>query len=139
EAFAVPAVAIGTLATIVLFMFMQNWLMGVAAVSLFPLQLYLIPKIQRRINALQRDEVLEVRAISQRVGDVVAGTHEIHGHDTSQYELADFSQRLGTIFNIRMGIASKRYIVNILNTFFSQLTPFFFLSIGGYLVIIGQV
>jgi len=139
EAFAVPAVAIGTLGTIVLFMFMQNWLMGVAAVSLFPLQLYLIPKIQRRINALQRAEVLEVRAISQRVGDVVAGTHEIHGHDTSQYELADFSQRLGVVFNIRMGIASNRYIVNILNTFFSQLTPFFFLSIGGFLVINGQI
>jgi len=34
EAFAVPAIAAGTLATIVLFMFMQNWMMGVAAIAL---------------------------------------------------------------------------------------------------------
>ncbi|HKX54635.1 MAG TPA: ABC transporter transmembrane domain-containing protein, partial [Xanthomonadales bacterium] len=34
EAFAVPAIAAGTMATIVLFMFMQNWMMGVAAIAL---------------------------------------------------------------------------------------------------------
>ena len=32
EAYAVPAVALGTLATIVLFMFVQDWMMGVAAI-----------------------------------------------------------------------------------------------------------
>ncbi len=139
EAFAVPAVALGTLLTIVLFMFMQDWMMGLAAISLLPAQLYLIPKFQKRINILQRDEVSAVRQISQRVGDVVAGVGEIHGHDTSQYELADFSKRLGGVFKTRVEISSNRYIVNILNTFFSQLTPFFFLSIGGYLVIKGDI
>lgn len=139
EAFAVPAIALGTLATIVFFMFMQDWLMGVAAIALLPVQLYLIPRFQRRINRLQREEVQVVRQLSQRVGDVVAGIHEIHGHDTSQYELADVSSRLGTIFQKRVQISSNRYIVNILNAFFSQLTPFFFLSIGGYLVISGEI
>lgn len=139
EAFAVPAVALGTLATIVLFMFVQDWMMGVAAIALIPLQLYLIPKFQKRINTLQREEVQAVRQISQRVGDVVAGAGEIHGHDTSQYELADFSKRLGAVFKTRVEISSNRYVVNILNTFFSQLTPFFFLSIGGTLVIKGDI
>ena len=69
--------------------------MGAAAIALIPLQLYLIPKFQKCINTLQREEVQAVRQISQRVGDVVAGASEIHGHDTSQYELADFSQRRG--------------------------------------------
>jgi ABC-type multidrug transport system fused ATPase/permease subunit len=139
EAFAVPAIAAGTLATIVLFMFMQNWMMGVAAIALYPVQIYLIPKIQRRINELQRQEVQEMRHISQRIGDVVAGANEIHGHDTSQYELADFSKRLGTVFGFRVEMSSKRYIANVLNQVFSQLTPFFFLSVGGYLVIVGEL
>jgi putative ABC transport system ATP-binding protein len=39
EAFAVPAIAFGTLTTIVLFMFVQNWMMGLAAIALFPLQI----------------------------------------------------------------------------------------------------
>jgi ABC-type bacteriocin/lantibiotic exporter with double-glycine peptidase domain len=139
EAFAVPAIAFGTLATIVLFMFLQNWMMGVAAIALFPLQIYLIPKIQKRINTLQRGEVDAIRGISQRITDTVAGVDEIHGHDTSQYELADFSKRLDKIFRFRIQIDRNRYAANILNLFISQLTPFFFLSIGGYLVIDGQI
>ena len=139
EAFAVPAIALGTLATIVLFMFMQNWMMGVAAIALYPLQIYLIPKLQKQINALQRKEVQEQRGVSQRINDVVTGVNEIHGHDTAQYELADFSRRLGVIYDFRTRISSKRYLTNILNQFFSQLTPFFFLSLGGYLVIVGEI
>lgn len=139
EAFAVPAVALGTLATIVLFMFMQNWMLGVAAIAMYPVQIYLIPKIQRRINALQRQEVQAMREISQRIGDVVSGVNEIHGHDTSQYELADFSRRLGTVFGFRVSVSSMRYVANVLNQVCSQLTPFLFLSIGGYLVIMGQL
>lgn len=139
EAFAVPAVAIGTLATIVLFMFMQDWLLGVAAIALYPLQIYLIPRIQRQINTLQRQEVQEQRGVSQRIGDLVAGVSEIHGHDTAQYELAEFSKRLGRIYRFRTQVSSKRYLANVLNQFFSQLTPFFFLSIGGYLVIVGDI
>jgi len=139
EAFAVPAIALGTLATIVLFMFMQNWMMGVAAIALYPLQIYLIPKIQKKINLLQRQEVQAMRDISQRITDVVAGSSEIHGNDTAQYELADFSQRLGTVFGFRVQMSSQRYVANVINQFFSQLTPFFFLSIGGYLVIVGEL
>jgi putative ABC transport system ATP-binding protein len=139
EAFAVPAVAAGTLGTIVLFMFMQDWLMGLAAIALYPLQIYLIPRIQRQVNNLQRQEVLAMRGVSDRIGELVASAQEIHGHDTAQYELASFTQRLGVIFNLRVGIGTKRYLVNILNQFFAQLTPFFFLSIGGYLVIIGDI
>jgi putative ABC transport system ATP-binding protein len=139
EAFAVPAIAFGTLATIVLFMFLQDWMMGVAAIALYPLQIYLIPKIQRKINRLQRAEVEEIRGVSQRISDVVAGVDEIHGHDTSQYELADFSERLGRIFRFRIQIDRNRYTANIMNQFISQLTPFLFLSIGGYLVIDKQI
>jgi putative ABC transport system ATP-binding protein len=139
EAFAVPAIAFGTLATIVLFMFLQNWMMGVAAIVLYPLQIYIIPKIQRSINESQMGEVKAIRGISERLSDVVAGVNEIHGHDTSQYELADFSRRLGTVFRHRVQIAHKRYTANVLNQFFSQLTPFFFLLIGGYLVIHDQL
>ncbi|MBL8629119.1 MAG: cyclic nucleotide-binding domain-containing protein [Rhodospirillaceae bacterium] len=139
EAFAVPAVAAGTLGTIILFMFMQNWTMGVAAIALYPLQIYIIPRIQKRINWLQREEALAVRGISNSIGELVSAAPEIHGHDTTQYELASLTERLGRVFTLRVEMGSKRYTVNVLNQFFSQLTPFFFFSIGGYLVIKGDI
>jgi len=83
--------------------------------------------------------VTALRGISERVAEVVAGSSEIHGHDTSQYELADFSERLGEVFRQRVRIASWRYAANVLNQFLSQLTPFMFFAIGGYLAIRGEI
>lgn len=139
EAFTIPTVAAGTLGTIVLFMFLQDWAMGLAAIVLYPAQVYWVPQIQKRVNDLQRRESLAVRGLSDCVGELVAGAAEVHGHDTSQLELARVTRRLGGIFELRVQIATKRYLVNVLNQFFSQLTPFFFFSIGGYLAIKGDI
>ena len=139
EAFTVPTVAAGTLFTVLLFIFMQDWMMGVAALALYPLQLYLIPRIQDRLNELERRRALELRHVSDNVEHIVNNAAEIHGHDTSRLELAIVGRRLQTIFDIRVRIATLRYTINVLNQFFSQLTPFFFLSIGGYLVIQDEI
>lgn len=139
EAFTVPTVAAGTLFTILLFIFTQDWVMGFAAIALYPVQIYLIPKFQSRVNELERRQALAVRGMSDNVGNIVTNSAEMHGHDTSQFELAAFSKRLQGIFDLRVEIATARYTMNVLNQFLSQLTPFFFLSIGGYLVITGDV
>ena len=139
EALTVPTVAAGTLFTILLFIFTQDWMMGMAAIALYPFQMYLIPRIQKRVNDLQRRESLAVRGVSDNVSQLISNAAEIHGNDTSQFELANITRRLQTIFDLRVRIASSRYTVNVLNQFFSQLTPFFFLSIGGFLVIRGEI
>ena len=80
-----------------------------------------------------------VRALSDRIGETVSGTQEIHGHDTSNLHMADISNRLGTIFEIRLSIYKRKFFIKFLNNFLNQLTPFFFYSIGGYLVIVGDL
>ena len=80
-----------------------------------------------------------MRKLSERISEVVAGSAEIHAHDTGQYELADFSDRLGSIFNIRYQVYRKKFFIKFLNNFLAQVTPFFFYSIGGYLVIKGDL
>ena len=52
EALTVPTVAAGTLGTIVLFIFLQDWMMGLAAIALYPLQIIVIPKIDRKSTRL---------------------------------------------------------------------------------------
>ena len=52
SAFALPAFQGGTLLTILAFMFVQNPIMGVAAIILYPLQIYIIPKLQALWGAL---------------------------------------------------------------------------------------
>ena len=134
-----PAYQGGLLITLMAFMFVQDWILGLAAIVLYPVQAWLIPKLQRQVNALGKQRVQNVRRLSERIGEAVTGAHEIHANDTSQYELADFSARLSKIYDIRYEIFRKKFFIKFVNNFLALLTPFFFYSIGGWLVIRGDM
>ena len=139
DSVALPAFQGGTLLTLLAFMFVQDWKLGVAAVLLYPLQMWLIPKLQRQVNLLKKDRTLKVRKLSERIGEVVSGIQEVHAHDTSQFELADYSKRMSEIYVIRYQIFRKKFFIKFLNNFIAQITPFFFFSVGGWLVITGDL
>ena len=135
EAFAVPISQAGTLLTILFFMFMQNPVLGAAALAFYPLQGYLIPKMQRVIRALGRARVRKIRTLSDRIGETIAARTEIRVNDSAQYQLAEIAQRLGEIYDIRLEMYNRKFFVKFLNNMIGNLTPFFFFAIGGYFVI----
>ncbi len=139
DALAVPALEGGRMVTILVFMFMQDPYLGLAAISLYPFQIYLIPRLQKQVNDLAKKRVLAVRKLSAQMGESISGIKEIHAHDTSEYERAGISKRLGDIYDIRFLIYRKKFVIKFLNNFLAQMTPFFFYSIGGYLVIRGNL
>ena len=139
DAISQPAFQGGQLVTILIFLFVQDWVMGVAAVALYPIQIYLIPKLQRRVVELGKQRTRTVRRLSDRIGESVQGVQEIHAHDTSNLELADISNRLGIIYDLRFRIYKLKFFTKFLNNFINQLGPLFFFLIGGYLVIKDQL
>src|SRR6185437_9886130 len=139
DAFVLPAFQGGTLLTIIFFMFMQDPVLGTAAVALYPLQGYVIPKLQRKVNQLGKRRVRTVREVADQVHESAAGIVDIHTNDAVKRQLALFSHLLGTIYEIRFEIYQRKFFVKFLNNFIAQLTPFFFFAIGGYLVIRGNL
>ncbi len=139
DALSVPAFQGGTLLTILAFMFMQDPVLGLAAIALYPLQIWLIPRLQRQVNQLAKQRVRQVRRNAERISETCTIIREIHAHDTARYELARFSEQLGTVFWIRFAIYKKKFLIKFLNNFIAQLGPFFFFSIGGWLVIHGDI
>ena len=139
DAFSLPAFQGGTLLVILSFLLVQNPYMALAATALYPLQFWLIPKLQRRVNALGKERVRLVRRLSDRIGESIAGVQEIHANDTSALHLAQFSHRLGEIYTVRLRIFIWKFIIKFLNNSINQLGPFCFYSIGGYLVIDGNL
>jgi putative ABC transport system ATP-binding protein len=135
EAYAVPISQAGTLLTILFFMFVQNPVLGAAALAFYPLQGYLIPKMQRVIRALGRARVRKIRGLSDRIGETIAARVEIRVNDSAQYQLAEIAQRLGEIYDLRLEIYNRKFFVKFLNNLIGNLTPFFFFVIGGYFVI----
>ena len=139
DSFVTPAFQGGTLLTIIFFMFMQDPVLGGAAIALYPFQGYVIPRLQRKVNQLNRQRVRTVRQVADRVQESAAGIVDIQSNDAVKMQLTGFAHLLGTIYGIRFEIYQRKFFVKFLNNFISQLTPFFFYSIGGYLVIRGSL
>ena len=139
DSVALPAFQGGTLITILIFMFVQDWMLGLAAIALYPIQGYIIPKLQWHVNQLGKARVRNVRRLSEKIGESVSGIEELHANDGARRVLATFTERLGTIYDIRYEIFQRKFFIKFVNNFIAQLTPFFFYSIGGYLVIKGDL
>ena len=139
DSIALPAFQGGMLITLLIFMFIEDPVLGVAAIALYPVQAWLIPKLQRRLNAKKKERIRLARALSERIGEVVTGIREIHTHDTSRLERADYTERVGEIYGVRVYIYRLKFFIKFINNFIAQITPFFFYSIGGYLVIGGDL
>ncbi len=138
-AFADPAMLGGLWLVAMGFILIQNPFLGVAALALYPVQIIVIPRLQKRVSQLAKARLKEVRSMSEHIGESVAGVVEIHAHDTAQYELARFTDRLGRIYAIRLEIFRRKYTIKFLNNFMDRLAPFFFYLIGGVLVIQGNL
>ncbi len=136
---AQPVFQAGQMLIIVLFLFLQSFWFGLAGVALIPLQAYVIPILQRQINLLNKDRIVQVRALAAEIGETSAGITDLRTNGGWRYRLAQFTERLGVLFDIRFRIYQKKFFMKFLNNFITQLTPFFFYAVGGYLVIKGQI
>ncbi len=139
ESFATPIFQGGMLLVTFIFLVIQNWIMALAAVALYPIQFYVIPKLQRRVKALGKERIKNQRRLADRIGETISGVQEIHAHHGSGRMLAEFSRRLGFSYWIRYELYQRKFVVKFINNFLQQLGPFFFYSIGGYLVIKGEL
>ena len=104
DALALPAFQGGTLLTIIVFMFIQDPVLGLAAVALYPFQGYIIPKLQRKVNQLNKQRVRTQRIVADRIQESAAGIVEIHTNNTVKLQLTDFAALLGRIYDIRFEV-----------------------------------
>lgn len=130
DTFLVPVLQGGTFLTILAFMMVQDPVLGAAALTLVPLQIALVPRLQRRVSALARDRARELRSF----GATVADASPLHRRDRPRPVLA-VARSLKRVQAIRLAIYRRKFFIKGLNNFIAHLTPFFFYTIGGYLVI----
>ncbi|MFT5798720.1 MAG: ABC-type multidrug transport system fused ATPase/permease subunit/CRP-like cAMP-binding protein [Candidatus Azotimanducaceae bacterium] len=134
-----PVFQAGQMMTILIFLFAQSFWFGLASVALIPLQAWIIPKLQRQINLLNKARIQEVRKLAADIGETAVGVSDIRINGGLRNRMSLFSDRLGSLFGIRLAIYQKKFFMKFLNNFINQLTPFFFYSVGGYLAITGQI
>jgi putative ABC transport system ATP-binding protein len=139
EAFATPAFLGGQALTALLFIFLQNPWLGIIAAVIVTLQALIVPWLRKPILDLGRQRQLTARELSGRVGEIVDAGADIQTNDTSNWERAEITRRLGRIYDIRFRIYRRKFFVKFLNNFLAQVTPFFFYAIGGWYAIQGEL
>jgi putative ABC transport system ATP-binding protein len=139
DAVELPLFQGGTMLTVLIFVFVQDPIMGLASISIIPLQAFIIPKLQKKINLLAKERVVRIRGVAGRISEAVSGINDIHAHDTSAFSLADFTHHLSGIFKVRMKIYQNKAFLKFLNNFLLKLTPLLFYSVGGLLILDGKL
>jgi putative ABC transport system ATP-binding protein len=139
EALITPLFLGGQALTAMFFILYQHWALGLIALAVVGVQAFFIPRLRKRLLELGRERQLTARALAGRIAETVDGAAEIHANATSNYERAEISSRLGRIFRIRFEFYQRKFLIKFLNNFLSQVTPFLFYTVGGYLVIAGSL
>ena len=139
EVIATPAFQGGLLVVYSVFIFMQDWLLGLAAVAFYPIQAWLIPKLQAKVIRLNKERAQNTRGLADTISESVGTIADIHTNDTARWHLGQIAGRLHSNTVIRLALFKRKFTIKFINNLINQLTPFFFYSIGGYLVIKGQL
>jgi ABC-type multidrug transport system fused ATPase/permease subunit len=99
-----PVFQAGQMMTILIFLFAQSFWFGLASVALIPLQAWIIPKLQRQINLLNKARIQEVRKLAADIGETAVGVSDIRINGGLRNRMSLFSDRLGSLFGIRLAI-----------------------------------
>ena len=127
-----PLIQGGTLLTSLVFLFMQDVALAFAALMMLPVQIAVLPPLQRRINAKVRERVHATRsfnaALSHELG-VVGGAGPVGSPTKAHARQAEILER------VRLEISELKARFKTIYNYTSNLTPFFFFAIGCYLVL----
>lgn len=129
DVISLPVTQGGTLLTILLFMFVQDPILGAAAVTVLPLQLILLPWLQRIVNRLSRKRIREMRTLTRHLAE------QIRVRQDETKAILATAASLRRLETLRQRIHRVKILAKALNNFLTALTPFLFYSLGGYFVI----
>ena len=136
---AVPVTNILTLFAFAGYLFWLHPLLAAISLSIYPIVIFLIPKLQSRANRENKKRVDTTRVLSSKIGESITGIHEIQGYGAFNIENSKFDQLVAQLLKIRIVWTLYTQAIKVLNNFFTNLSPFLIFLLGGYLAMKGQL
>ncbi len=100
---------------------------------MLPVQLLVVPPLQRKVNELNRSRVREVRRLGSLLGE------EHNGADAGRAPLRQMVLSIRRLQELRFRLFKNKFLMKSSINFLNNLVPFFMYLVGGYLVIKGQL
>lgn len=131
----VPLIQGGTLLTSLVFLFAQDVALAFAALIMLPLQIAVLPRLQRRINSGVRERVHVTRAFNVVLAHDMVVVENAEGHHSHFSPTRLQMRQAEALEQVRLKITKLKALFKSLYNYTTNLTPFFFFAVGGYLVL----
>jgi ABC-type multidrug transport system fused ATPase/permease subunit len=138
-AVSVPVINLLTLVTFAVYLFFLNPWLAALSLSIYPVVVFLVPLLQRKVNQANKERVDVTRDLSDRVQETISGIHEVHGNAAYEIENAKIGRIADQLYRIRLRWDFFRASIKVSNNFFVSLGPFLIFILGGYLTIQGRL
>jgi len=139
SAVSVPLINAATLLAMGGYLFYLNPLLATLCVALYPLQIVVVPRLQKRMNQANRHRVKVSRELSGNIGEVLAGIHEVHGHAGHGLESQRFATQADSLLRANVRMNGYRYGIKFANNLFENFGPFILFLVGGMLTLRGRL
>ncbi len=137
-ALAIPITSVLTFCVFIWFMFDLNPLLAMLSMGMYPVEIIVIPYLQKKYNKLNTKRVKTTRAMANVVNESISGIHEIHGNASYDLEGKKLSSYIRQLYDLMKKLFIVKYGIKFANNVFQSLGPFILFLVGGYLAIHGQ-
>jgi ABC-type multidrug transport system fused ATPase/permease subunit len=138
-AVAVPATNLLMAAAFAGYLVWLNPLLALISFSIYPVVLLLVPILQKKVNRYNKKRVDAGRRVAGRIGESVAGVHEIQVNSAFEIENEKFARLVDRLRRIRIVWNLYRQAIKRLNGLFTSFSRFLIFAVGGYLAINGRI
>jgi putative ABC transport system ATP-binding protein len=115
-------------------------MLGLAALVLFPLQLFIFPKLVARRTELELGWVEHIRVLSNQIeSEIDRPTPGARGSAHAALPTPALLDQIETIRRNRSSMYVNKFVTYFFLNFASQFTPFLFYVLGGWFVLQGKL
>ncbi|NNK97262.1 MAG: ABC transporter ATP-binding protein/permease [Desulfobacterales bacterium] len=137
-ALAIPITSVLTFAVFLGYMIYLNPLLGLLSMGIYPVELAVIPLLQRWYNKYNRKRVATTRAMASLVNESVSGIHEVQSNASFKLEQQKLKRLIKRLYKIMVKLSIFKYGIKFSNNLFQSIGPFLLFLVGGYLAIHGE-
>lgn len=137
SALTTPALNFLTFASFTGYMIYLNPKLGLISMTIYPVELLLIPMLQKKYNFLNKKKVTITRAMSSTINEAVTGIHEVQGNAAYKVEKARLDVFIRRFFKVMRRLFVYKYGIKFINSMVQSVGPFILFLYGGYLAING--
>ena len=138
-AIAIPLSNLLTLVAFAIYLIWLNPLLGVVTLSIYPIALFVVPKVQSGANKANKQRVEVTKQMASQITESVSGVHEVHAHGSFLNEEKKYNKINDNLRGIRIIWTLYRHGVKVTNNLFVGVGPVIVFILGGYLMMKGQM